>query len=136
MQEITEVSTYAMDDHEVQTGRDRTGAPVGTEWNRIARTTRAQWRLQVLPEKYSCLASSDPGDQLQAALKQIESLLNRNAQLVQAIVALDCALSKSRFMIRKAESNDQQKVEQLLICSDSRRCAVQLKGEPQTDETD
>jgi len=63
---------------------------------------RARWQLRTLPERFRCLESADPKMQLQAALTQIEDLLQRNRKLLETVLLLSQALDDT-YSINSAE---------------------------------
>lgn len=103
------------------------GAHATTAGERILNVTQAQWRLQAPPERFNCLESSEPRDQLKAALNQIESLLVENAQLIQTVLLLDHALSDAYSLIRGTGSIDFSDGERLSLSADYRRYMEQLR---------
>lgn len=112
------MTTHTMNGHNFLASQAQPGILRGPAWIQLAKTTRAQWRLQKQPEKYSCLESPDPRDQLQAALKQIESLLQENAQLIRTALVLEHALSDALSILHKNGSNDRSE-ENLLTLTDA-----------------
>lgn len=93
------MTTYTMNGHRHSTSELQPRILMGIVGNQVAQFARARWRLRALPEKFRCLESAEPEVQVQAALKQIESLLQKNAQLLETVFLLNQALTcaHSRF---------------------------------------
>lgn len=98
------MTTYTMNGHRHSTMRIQPEILMGVAGNQVAQITRARWRLRVPPEKFSCLESSEPRVQIQAALKQIEALLQKNTQLLETVFLLNQALSDAHILIHKNQS--------------------------------
>lgn len=127
------MTTYTMNGHKLPTRQVQPEILEGAAWNQVAKITRAQWRLQSQPEKYSCLESPDPRDQLQAALKQIETLLQENTQLVKTVLLLDHALSDALSLIHADETIDRSEGRTLRLSDDLQRCMEQLREKLQAN---
>lgn len=95
--------SYTMNGHEHSTVQARSGVRVASVGSRIARRQSPDWVVRPLPERFRCLASPDPGVQLQDALNQIEALLERNTTLLKVVFQLGQALSEAQSRL---ESND------------------------------
>jgi len=98
------VTTYTMNGHRHSTRQIQPRIILGIAGNQVAQSTRAQWRLRTLPERFSCLESADPQVQLQAALTQIEDLLQKNTKLLETVLLLSQALDDAQSIIHTHES--------------------------------
>lgn len=99
------MTTYTMNGHKHSMKELQPEILMGIVGNRIAQFARAHWRLRVFPEKFRCLESADPEAQLQAALKQIETLLYKNAQLLETVLLLSQALNGTHSIIRSDQAS-------------------------------
>lgn len=104
---------------------------MGMVRNHVAQSMRARWRLQALPEQFICLESSEPRVQLQEALKQIESLLQRNLQLLETTFLLSQALCDAHSLIHKDGSIGWSDRDQLRLLDDFHAYMKRLHGEIQ-----
>lgn len=125
------MTTYTMNGHRHSTAEVQPEILMGIVGNRVAQIARAQWRLQTRSEKFSCLDSADPQIQLQAALAQIETLLQRNAQLLETVFLLNQALNDTHSLIYNDESSDRQERDKLQLSHDFHGCIEALSGELQ-----
>ena len=90
------MTTYTMNGHRHSTRQIQLEMILGIAKNQVAQSTRALWRLRTKPEKFSCLESAEPRVQLQAALKQIEGLLERNRELLEIVLLLSQTLDDTQ----------------------------------------
>lgn len=87
------MATYTMNGHRHSSASIQPEILLGIVGNHVAHATRARCRLRACPEKFNCLESPDPQMQIQAALAQIEELLNKNEQLLETVLLLSRALN-------------------------------------------
>lgn len=123
------MTTYTMNGHRHSTMQIQPEILMGIAVNQVARVSRARWRLRALPEKFRCLESPEPRVQLQAALKQIETLLQRNTLLLETIFLLGQALGDAHLLIHSDVSVGWTDRDKLLLSADFHRCMEQLCGE-------
>lgn len=98
------MTTYTMNGHRHSTTQIQPEILMGIVGNQVAQVTRTRWRLGTPPEKFSCLESPDPRVQIQEALKQIETLLHSNMQLLETVFLLSQALGDTSSLIHKNAS--------------------------------
>lgn len=96
------MTTYTMNGHRHSTREIEPEIILGIARNQVAQSARARWQLRTLPERFRCLESADPKMQLQAALTQIEDLLQRNRKLLETVLLLSQALDDT-YSINSAE---------------------------------
>ncbi len=121
------MTTYTMNGRTLPARCLHGGAHATTAGEQVLNVTKVQWRLQVQPERFQCLESAEPRDQLKAALKQIESLLEENTRLMQTVLLLDHALSDAYAPIRRTGSCDFSDGEKLRLSGNYRRYMEQLR---------
>lgn len=117
----SEMNTYTMNGHRHSTAQIQPEILKGIVGNQFARFTKSRWRLRAQPEKFSCLQSSDPELQIQAALKQIEALLQENRQLLETLFALSQSVNSAHSFAHKTKSIDWPVGSQLQLSGDSDR---------------
>jgi hypothetical protein len=69
--------------------------------NNLVELSWVAWRPKTHPEQFNCLESADPQLQLRASLKQVASLLQENARLIQTVLLLDHALNDAHCLINQ-----------------------------------
>lgn len=116
------MTSYTMNGHRHSKAQIEPQILLGMVGNQAARIARAQWRLRATPEKFSCLDSSEPHIQLQTALKQIETLLQRNTQLLETVLLLGQALGDAHLLIHKDASIAASSRENLRLSQDFHDC--------------
>lgn len=125
------MTTYTMNGHKHSTTLVQPEILMGIVGNQVAQITRAQWRLRERPAKFSCLKESEPQAQMQAALKQIESLLQQNTQLLRTVFVLNQALNDAHSLIQSDESNTRLDRDRLRLSHDLHGCMDRLRREMQ-----
>lgn len=123
------MTTYTMNGHKHSITQVQPEILMGMAGNQIAQITRAQWRLQAKPEKFSCLEDSEPQNQMQAALKQIETLLQQNTQLLETVFLLNQALNDVHSLIHNDEPDSPLDQDRLQLSHDLHGCIERLHGE-------
>lgn len=123
------MTTYTMNGHKHSTTQVQPEILMGIVGNQVAQITRAQWRLEMRPEKFSCLEDSEPKAQMQAALKQIETLLQQNTQLLDTVFLLNQALSDVHTLIHNDAPDSQLNQDRLRLSHDLHGCMARLHRE-------
>ncbi|NBB93541.1 MAG: hypothetical protein GVY32_10285, partial [Gammaproteobacteria bacterium] len=95
------MKTYTMIGHTDSPLAVQPDALMRVRGNSLVALTRAAWRPKTHPEQFNCLESADPQVQLRAALKQVASLLQENARLIQTVLLLDHALNDAHCLINQ-----------------------------------
>lgn len=123
------MTTYTMNGHEHSTTQIQPEILMGIVGNQVAQITRAHWRLQARSEKFSCLEDSDPQAQMQAALKQIETLLQQNTQLLDTVFLLNQALNDVHSLIHNDAPDSRLNQDRLRLSHDLHGCMERLHRE-------
>lgn len=113
------MTTYTMNGHRHPTSQVQPEIIMGIIGNQVARFTRARRRSGAMPERFSCLESSDPRIQLQAALSQIENLLGKNRNLLETVLLLGRALNDAHALIQENQTIGQPDPGRLRLSHDS-----------------
>ncbi|NDY96795.1 hypothetical protein [Wenzhouxiangella limi] len=103
------MTTYTMNGHRHSSTKIQPEILQGIVGNQVAQVTRARWRLRPRPE-FSCLESANPQMQIQAALAQIEDLLQKNGQLLETLLLLSRALNDAYSLLNNNERIDRLRV--------------------------
>lgn len=119
------MTTYTMNGHRHSSTRIQPEILQGIVEKQVAQFTRARWRLQPRPE-FSCLESDDPQMQIQAALAQIEDLLQKNGQLLETVLLLNRALNDAYSLLHGHEGIDQPERDRAQLSQEAQGCITLL----------
>lgn len=123
------MTTYTMNGHRHSTQQIQPEILLGIVGNQVAQFTRARWRSETRPERFSCLESADPQIQLQTALAQIDDLLQKNTKLLETVLLLSQTLNDAHSLIQTDESIGQSDRDKLRLSHDFHGCMKHLRGE-------
>lgn len=129
------MTTYTMNGHQHSTRQIQPEILMGIARNQVARLTRARSRAGASPERFSCLESADPRIQLQEALTQIESLLERNTQLLETVLLLGQALNEAHSLLHRDGSNGLLIQSRLQLSHEQHGQVKELPGDARAETT-
>lgn len=127
------MTTYTMNGHRHSTNHVQPEIIMGIVGNQVARFTRARRRSGAMPERFSCLESSDPQIQLQEALTQIDKLLQNNTKLMETVLLLGQALNDAHALVQADGSIVQSDLSRLRLSHDFHGYMEQLGSELQSN---
>lgn len=98
------MTTYTMTDHKNTAQEPPSRDLVRMEGQQAVRSGKAPPSSEPLPEKYRCLQDPEPQAQLQAALRQIETLLHENAQLRKTVLLFSRSMNDADLLSLEDQS--------------------------------